>query len=66
MKNPGIDFQQLPPIDLILLNHDHYDHLDITTLHKLKEKFSPIIYAGLGIDNLLKECKTSANIPTLD
>ena len=53
--NPGIKFEHLPPIDVILLSHDHYDHLDIETLVKLNEKFSPKFFVGLGVEKLLKK-----------
>jgi len=52
---PAIKFEDLPPIDVILISHNHYDHLDIPTLKKLNEKFSPTILAGLGNNKLLKE-----------
>jgi L-ascorbate metabolism protein UlaG (beta-lactamase superfamily) len=45
---PGIRLEDLPKIDLILLSHNHYDHLDIETLKYLNEQYAPIIVTGLG------------------
>ena len=46
--NPGVAFEDLPPIDMVLLSHNHYDHMDIATLRALSEKFKPAIFAPLG------------------
>jgi len=46
-RPPGIRFDDLPPIDLVLLSHDHYDHMDMPTLRRLQKRFGPTIYAGL-------------------
>ncbi len=55
MRNPGIKFQDLPPIDVVILSHNHYDHLDIATLKKLEEIHQPQIYTPLGISAYLNK-----------
>ena len=39
---------ELPPIDLMLLTHDHYDHLDLDSIEKLKSKTKQY-YVALGV-----------------
>lgn len=55
VTNPGIKFEDLPPIDIVLISHDHYDHLDIDTVEKLNKKFAPKFFVGLGVEKLLKK-----------
>jgi L-ascorbate metabolism protein UlaG (beta-lactamase superfamily) len=47
---PGIDFAKLPPIDVVLVSHGHYDHLDVATLSRLAKAFNPRIITPLGND----------------
>ena len=47
---PGIAFEALPSIDVALVSHGHYDHLDIATLSKLSAKFAPRVITPLGND----------------
>lgn len=35
LKSPGISLENLPPIDLILVSHNHYDHLNLRSLRRL-------------------------------
>lgn len=55
MRPPGIRFEDLPEIDVILLTHNHYDHLDIKTLKKLAALYDPEIYTPLGVGLFLKK-----------
>lgn len=36
---PGIPFDALPPLDAILLSHNHYDHLDDRTVRRLIRRY---------------------------
>ncbi|NVO29480.1 MBL fold metallo-hydrolase [Donghicola sp. C2-DW-16] len=50
---PGIAFENLPPIDLVLLSHSHYDHMDLTTLKRLKAVHNPLVLTPLGNDAII-------------
>ena len=45
---PGLTLDQLPPIDLILVSHAHYDHLDSWTIKRLPKSASVVVPLGLG------------------
>ncbi len=45
---PGIQFENLPRIDVVLISHNHYDHMDAKTIHDLDEKFSPLFLVPLA------------------
>jgi L-ascorbate metabolism protein UlaG (beta-lactamase superfamily) len=48
VRKPGVAFEHLPKIDVVLVSHNHYDHLDLTTLRRLQAAFAPTIVTSLG------------------
>lgn len=50
---PGIAFSDLPPIDLVLVSHNHYDHLDLATLRRLRKSHDPLVITPLGNDAII-------------
>ena len=49
-----ISFSNLPQIDVTLISHNHYDHLDITTIKEIYKKNSKTFaLAGLGHKHIL-------------
>jgi L-ascorbate metabolism protein UlaG (beta-lactamase superfamily) len=54
-RPPGIRFEDLPPIDAVLVSHNHYDHLDVPTLRRLAAVYHPRIVSGLGNRALFAE-----------
>jgi L-ascorbate metabolism protein UlaG (beta-lactamase superfamily) len=54
MVPPGIAFGDLPPVDMVLLTHNHYDHLDIKTMQRLNGEHGMKVYCPLGVGGYLK------------
>lgn len=54
VRAPGVAFDDLPAIDLVLLSHNHYDHLDRATLRRLWARDRPMIVTPLGNESILK------------
>lgn len=63
---PGIAFDDLPPIDAVLVTHNHYDHLDVVTLARLWERHRPRIVAPLGNDAIIRAHDDDVAVEVLD
>lgn len=55
VRCPGVRLEDLPRIDLVLITHNHYDHLDIETLTLLSGRFSPTVLTGRGNTPVLQQ-----------
>lgn len=51
---PGVAFEALPPIDVVLVTHNHYDHLDVETLARLHDRDKPRMIMPLGNDTIVR------------
>lgn len=65
VRAPGLAFELLPPIDVVVISHNHYDHLDLETLQRLDGKFHPLFLVPLGDEKLLKNAGIQ-NVKELD
>jgi L-ascorbate metabolism protein UlaG (beta-lactamase superfamily) len=54
IREPGIAIKDLPPIDLILLSHNHFDHLDAPALAALKNTHEPKLITTLNNGRYVK------------
>ena len=60
VNDPGIGFADLPPVDVVLVSHGHYDHLDLRTLSRLAAAHRARVITPLGNDAIMR--KYDANI----
>ncbi|MCW3836584.1 MBL fold metallo-hydrolase [Sphingomonas canadensis] len=60
VAEPGVRFDDLPRIDLVLVSHNHYDHLDLDTLRRLWQRDRPLIVTSLGNDAILRSAGIEA------
>lgn len=52
---PAVAFDTLPPIDVVVLSHDHYDHLDRATVDRLVRDHPGVVWvAPLGVGAWLR------------
>jgi L-ascorbate metabolism protein UlaG (beta-lactamase superfamily) len=52
LQPPGVKLLDLPPIDLVVISHNHYDHLNFASVRALSKQAGepPIFAVPLGLD----------------
>jgi L-ascorbate metabolism protein UlaG (beta-lactamase superfamily) len=65
-NDPGIAFPALPRIDVVLVSHGHYDHLDVTTLSRLAKAFAPRVVTPHGNDLAMKAADPTIRAESYD
>ena len=63
---PGVAMRDLPPIDAVLLSHNHYDHLDVATLKALHARDAPLLVTPLGNDRIVQRHIPGVRVRTGD
>lgn len=63
---PGIAPGDLPEIDLILITHNHYDHLDLGALRRLCAQFDARIITPLGNDAIIRKAIGPVRVDAVD
>ncbi len=53
---PALAFESLPPIDAVVLSHDHFDHCDVHTIRRLWQRDQPLFFVPLGLERLVRRC----------
>jgi L-ascorbate metabolism protein UlaG (beta-lactamase superfamily) len=48
VRRPGQRLDALPGVDLLLVSHNHYDHMDLPTLRQVQARWAPRTATGLG------------------
>ena len=60
VRPPGIPLQDLPRPDIVLLSHNHYDHMDLPSLREIHRRHAPIFVTTLGNANVIRHLGISA------
>lgn len=50
-----LEAESLPSVDLVIISHDHYDHLDRGSVQDLERLFQPLFLVPLGVGKIARD-----------
>ncbi len=65
VRDPGLRISQLPKIDVVLLSHNHYDHLDVPSLRALQSHSAPHVVTPLMNDHYVRRASRQMRVTDL-
>lgn len=63
---PPCKLEDIPSVDIVVISHNHYDHMDTQTLTTLERLFKPHVFAPLGNDDYLNSLIPKERVHCLD
>ena len=66
VAQPAWQLGEMPKIDVVLISHDHYDHLDVATLRQINALHRPRVVAPLGLRKLLVSAMPQSEVSEHD
>jgi L-ascorbate metabolism protein UlaG (beta-lactamase superfamily) len=57
LQPPGAPIEALPPVDVVTISHNHYDHLDIPSLIRLADLHDPVFLVPTGNGDILRKAR---------
>lgn len=61
-QKPIMPLNSLPHVDIVLISHDHYDHLDMKALQFLCRRDQPLIFVGQGVGAVIRKKMPDARV----
>ncbi len=54
VRPPGLQISEIPKLDIVLISHNHYDHMDKESIQQLSARFNPLFIVPLKNKELVQ------------
>tara|TARA_Y100000385_G_scaffold281933_1_gene335556 strand:+ start:774 stop:1829 length:1056 start_codon:yes stop_codon:yes gene_type:complete len=62
MRPPGVNYEAIKEVDIVIISHNHYDHLDENTIKDLINDFDPLFVVPLGMEHIISKWGSNKTI----